>query len=217
MKRVKVAPSILSADFTNLGRDINKVEAAGADWLHIDVMDGMFVPNITIGAPVVKSIRKITNLALDVHLMIVNPIRYVEDFANAGADYITVHVEACEENLKETIDLIKQKGVKAGVSVKPGTPAEKIRPVLNDLDLILVMTVEPGFGGQLFMVEMIPKIREIKKMLRENNLFNTCIEIDGGINAETAKLVKEAGADVLVAGSYIYNAENIAEAVNSLR
>ncbi len=217
MRRIKIAPSILSADFTNLAGDIEKVEKAGVEWLHIDVMDGIFVPNITIGQPVVKSIRKITDLVLDVHLMIINPIRYIEDFVKAGADYITVHEEACGDKLRETIDLIKKTGVKAGLSIKPDTPAEKIKPVIDELDLILVMTVEPGFGGQIFMVDMLPKIRKIREMLRENKLLKRHIQVDGGINEETGRLVKEAGADVLVAGSYLYKAENIEAAVNSLR
>ncbi len=217
MDKILIAPSILSADFANLGADVTKIEKAGADWVHIDVMDGCFVPNITIGSLVVKDLRKITKMVFDVHLMIKNPIDYVEDFAKAGADYITIHAEACENNLEETIDLIKKLGVKVGVSVKPKTSIDVIKNIINKIDLVLIMTVEPGFGGQKFMPECVDKITQTKQLIEKENLGHIHIEVDGGINSETAKIVKEAGADVLVAGSYIYNADNISEAVKSLK
>ena len=217
MKNIIVAPSILSADFANLERDINKIEKAGADWVHVDVMDGRFVPNITIGAPVVKSVRKTTKMPFDVHLMIVEPLKYIEDFAKAGSDYITIHAEACEDNLEETIDLIKSFGVKAGVSIKPKTPVEVLKKVINKLDLVLIMTVEPGFGGQSFITECLSKISEVRELIEQENLKHIFIEVDGGINAETAKLATAAGANALVAGNYVYSAENMSKAITALR
>ena len=217
MKNIIVAPSILSADFANLERDINKIEKAGADWVHVDVMDGRFVPNITIGAPVVKSVRKTTKMPFDVHLMIVEPLKYIEDFAKAGSDYITIHAEACEDNLEETIDLIKSFGVKAGVSIKPKTPVEVLKKVINKLDLVLIMTVEPGFGGQSFITECLSKISEVRELIEQENLKHIFIEVDGGINAETAKLATAAGANALVAGNYVYSAENMSKAIAALR
>jgi len=222
LKNILVAPSILSADFANLEKDIQKIEKAGADWVHIDVMDGRFVPNITIGAPVVKSIRKVTKLPFDVHLMIVEPIKYIEDFAKAGADFITVHTEACVDgkcvnNLDETINLIKSLGVKVGVSIKPNTSVEELERVIKKVDLVLIMTVEPGFGGQKFMNHCLPKISQVKEMANKANLKDFFIQVDGGINAETAKLATDAGANVLVAGNYVYKADNIQMAIKSLK
>jgi len=217
MKNIIVAPSILSADFANLERDIKKIEHAGADWVHVDVMDGRFVPNITIGAPVVKSIRKTTKMPFDVHLMIVEPIKYVEDFAKAGSDFITIHAEACEDNLEETIDLIKSFGIKAGISVKPKTPIEVIKKVLHKVDLVLIMTVEPGFGGQSFIMDCLPKISEVRELIEKENLGHIYIEVDGGINAETAKLATSAGANALVAGNYVYNADDMPKAIEALK
>lgn len=212
MNKILVAPSILSADFANLQADIIRIEEGGANWVHIDVMDGHFVPNLTIGAPVVKSLRKTTKLPFDVHLMIENPWKYIEDFVKAGSDLITVHQEACLHNLPEVIAQIKSYGIKAGVSIKPKTSVDSIKDVLNDVDLVLVMSVEPGFGGQSFMSNSIPKISEIRALAPSVD-----IEVDGGINAETAKLVTEAGANVLVAGSSVYGARDIAAAIASLR
>lgn len=214
MTKIIVSPSILSADFANLERDIKKVEKAGADWLHIDVMDGHFVPNITIGIPVVKSIKAITNLPLDVHLMIENPEKYINDFAQAGADIITFHYEAVKkEHLKDIINQIKSHNVKAGLSIKPKTNPEEVLNILQELDLLLVMTVEPGFGGQKFMPNCAEKIKVIKNFAPDNLI----IQVDGGINAETSKVCTQYGATSLVAGNYIYKADNINEAINSLK
>ncbi len=213
MSEIIISPSILSADFVNLERDIKKVEQAGADWLHIDVMDGAFVPNITIGIPVVKAIKGVTELVLDVHLMINNPEKYIEDFANAGADIITFHYEATKEKTKEVIDKIHSLGKKAGLSIKPNTPAEVIKDYIADCDLILVMTVEPGFGGQKFMPDCAEKLKYIKPLQSEEQY----LQVDGGINAETGKICKDYGANSLVAGSYIFNSDNITEKINSLK
>lgn len=207
-----ISPSILSADFANLERDIKLVEKAGADWLHIDVMDGHFVPNITIGVPVVKSIKKITNLPLDVHLMIENPEKYIKQFAQAGADIITFHYEAVDD-IEHIVNLIKSLGVKAGMSIKPATAAQDILQYLPILDLLLVMTVEPGFGGQKFMQDCAEKIPLIKEKAH-NNLI---IQVDGGINAETARICTQYGANSLVAGNYIYKSGDISYAISSLR
>ncbi len=209
---IYISPSILSADFANLERDIKLVENNGADWIHVDVMDGHFVPNITIGVPVVASIKKVTKLPLDVHLMIENPEKYVEAFAKAGADILTFHFE-CGSDIKSTIDLIKSFGVKAGLSIKPKTSPEVILPYLNDLALVLVMTVEPGFGGQKFMQDCAEKIPVIKK----NAHSDLIIQVDGGINAETARICTCYGANSLVAGSYIYKSNDVKAAIASLR
>jgi ribulose-phosphate 3-epimerase len=203
-KNTLIAPSILSADFSDLRNEIKKVEEAGADWIHVDVMDGSFVPNITIGAPVVKCIRSCTKLPLDVHLMIVDPDKHIEDFAKAGSDIITVHAEACT-HLHRTISKIKELGCKAGVSFNPHTPVDSLKYVLELVDLVLIMTVNPGFGGQSFIQSVVPKISEVKKMFSDANLSNKYIEVDGGINSKTASIVKQAGANVLVAGNAIYS------------
>ena len=202
----KISPSILSADFVNLERDIRALAAAGSDYVHIDVMDGLFVPNISIGIPVVAAIRKITDLPLDVHLMIDRPIRYVERFCQAGADILTVHVEAdTEENTLEALRKIKACGVRPAICVKPKTPAEAVLPDLDLCSLILVMTVEPGFGGQSFMADMMPKVQQIRKYIDERN--PACeLEVDGGVNEQTSRVCKDAGANVLVAGSAYFKA-----------
>ena len=213
MNKIIVSPSILSADFVNLERDIKRVEEAGADWIHIDVMDGHFVPNITIGIPVVKAIRRITKLPLDVHLMIENPEKYIVAFSKAGADIITIHYEAAKENLKDTINMIKACNVKAGVSIKPKTSQEWLIPYLKDIDLALVMTVEPGFGGQEFLHHCAMKIPKIKEHVDDSFI----IQVDGGINNITSKICTSLGANSLVAGSYIYGSDDIKHSINCLK
>lgn len=213
MKNI-VSASILSADFCNLGRDIKTAEDVGCEYIHFDVMDGMFVKNISYGLPVLKSVSGMTKSILDVHLMINDPIRYVEDFALNGADIISFHIEA-ESDVLETIDKIHSCGKKAGLAVKPGTPAMELVPYLDKADMILVMTVEPGFGGQGFIPEMLEKIRELKKLMAEKGI-EVPIEVDGGINEATAGQVKSAGASILVAGSYIFGASDMRAAVESL-
>lgn len=212
---VKIAPSILSADFSKLGEEILAVEKGGADYIHIDVMDGHFVPNITIGPLIVEAIRPVTKLPLDVHLMIENPDQYIEAFAKAGADYITIHVEACR-HLHRTVQNIKSFGIKAGVVLNPATPVESIQHIIGDIDMVLLMSVNPGFGGQKFIPEVLPKIRKVKEMAEQKGL-DIEIEIDGGVNSETAKLCMESGATVLVAGSAIYNEEDYAKAISLIR
>ena len=212
---IKIAPSILSANFANLGEDIQRVQSA--DWLHVDVMDGMFVSNISIGVPVVKSVRKFTDMFLDVHLMIEKPARYISAFADAGADLISVHLEAdMPPGIREALRLMEEKRVKRGIVLRPITSAEAVLPYLEEIDLVLVMTVEPGFGGQSFMADQLPKIRAIRRYMDQYN--PRChLQVDGGIDATTAKQVIEAGADVLVAGSAIYGAPDIEAAIKSLR
>ena len=214
---IKLAPSILSADFVNLQRDIDALAKAGADYVHVDVMDGAFVPNITIGMPVVAAIRRITDLPLDVHLMIDRPVRYVEEFCKAGADIVTIHVEAdtLEHNL-QALQIIRQAGVRAAISVKPKTPAEAVLPFLDLCGLILVMTVEPGFGGQSFMADLMPKLQAVRSYIDEKN--PTCeLEVDGGINPETAKVCIAHGANVLVAGSAYFKSADKAAFVRSIK
>ena len=214
---VKLAPSILSADFVNLERDIRALTPAGADYVHVDVMDGIFVPNITIGIPVVAAIRRITQLPLDVHLMIDRPLRYVDEFCKAGSDLLTVHVEAdTEENTLEALKRIRAHGVKPAISVKPKTPAEAVLPFLPYCDLILVMTVEPGFGGQSFMEDMMPKLKKVRQYIDAQN--PGCeLEVDGGININTAKICRDNGANVLVAGSAYFKAPDPAAFVRDIK
>jgi ribulose-phosphate 3-epimerase len=213
--RILVAPSILSADFARLGEEIKAVEAAGADWLHVDVMDGRFVPNITIGPPVVKAIRRVTKLPLDVHLMIVEPERYVDDFAAAGADTITVHVEACN-HLHRTLAHIRSLGKRSGVTLNPSTNEDTLKYVLDVADQILVMSVNPGFGGQKLIPEVLPKVAAIRKMIDDRKL-PIDLEIDGGITAETAKEAIAAGARVLVAGNAVFNTKDYKAAIEAIR
>lgn len=215
MSAIKISPSILSADFANLGRDLQKISSAGADYIHLDVMDGSFVPNITFGNEIVRAIRSYSDLPFDTHLMIDNPQDHIEAFVKAGSDIITVHEEACT-HLDRTISLIKSFGVKAGVSIVPSTPASVLDYIMDKVDLILVMTVNPGFGGQKFITSQLAKIQEIRQKIDVSGR-DIDLEVDGGINEQTASLVIEAGANVLVSGSYIFGSDDYGEAIRNLK
>jgi len=214
---VKIAPSLLSADFAKLGEEAAEVKAAGADYLHFDVMDGLFVPNISIGLPVLKSLRKATDMPIDVHLMIERPIRYVEDFCKAGADLLTFHIESdTEENIHAAIAATKALGKKTGITLKPGTPVEAILPFIKEVFLVLVMTVEPGFGGQSFMHDQLPKIKKIREYI-DTMAPGVELEVDGGVDAKTAAFCIEAGAEVLVAGSAVFGKADRAAAILAIK
>ena len=214
---IKIAPSILSADFTKLGAEIDDICSAGAEYVHFDVMDGFFVPNISIGIPVLKSVRKMTDMFLDVHLMIDKPVRYAKAFCDAGADLVMFHVEADSyQNISDAIDIVKQNGKKVGLSVKPRTPASVLYPFIDRLDMVLVMTVEPGFGGQSFMEDMMPKVQTIRSWIEKDGL-DCELEVDGGVNEKTAKICTAAGANVLVAGSAYFKAPDKAAFVRALK
>ena len=212
---IQVSPSILSADFANLERDLKRLEAAGADLAHVDVMDGHFVPNLTIGAPVVKALSKASDIPLDVHLMISDPARYIEDFAKAGAEIITIHLE-CDSNIRATLEKIRSFGIRAGLSIKPGTPVDALCEYIDVCDLILIMSVEPGFGGQKFMPESIERLAATRALIDASN--PACVlEIDGGVSPANAREIIDAGADILVAGSAVFGAPDMAEAIAALR
>ncbi|MBI3604709.1 MAG: ribulose-phosphate 3-epimerase [Nitrospirae bacterium] len=211
----KIAPSILSADFCHLGDEIKRVEAAGADFIHVDVMDGHFVPNLTIGPPVIEFIRKATTLPLDVHLMIENPERYIDEFVSAGSDILTVHVETCP-HLHRTIQQIKEKGIKAGVTLNPSTPLSSVEEVIGDADLLLIMSVNPGFGGQKFIPSMIDKIKRARKLI-DSKGFKAMLEVDGGLKTDNVKEISNAGCDVFVAGSAIFKSKDYAETISAMR
>jgi ribulose-phosphate 3-epimerase len=211
----KIAPSILSADFCHLGDEIKRVEAAGADFIHVDVMDGHFVPNLTLGPPVIEFIRKATTLPLDVHLMIENPERYIDDFVSAGSDILTVHVETCP-HLHRTIQQIKEKGIKAGVTLNPSTPLSSVEEVIGDVDLLLIMSVNPGFGGQKFIPSMIDKIKRARKLI-DSKGSKAMLEVDGGLKTDNMKEISNAGCDVFVAGSAIFKSKDYAETISAMR
>lgn len=213
---VKIAPSILSADFSKLGEEVTKLHDAGADFIHIDVMDGEFVPNITFGMPVIKAIRNKTDKVFDVHLMINNPQRYIDEFIEAGADIITIHYEA-EKHLDRAIQYIKSKGVKAAVALNPATPTMVLKDIISNLDMVLIMSVNPGFGGQKFIPYSLDKIREVKEMAIKVNNSNLLIQVDGGVDKSNVKDVIEAGANVIVAGSAVFGDGNIEENIKALR
>lgn len=210
-----ISPSVLAADFSQLGDEVKKVSDAGAEYIHLDVMDGIFVPNISFGAPVIGSIRKSTDAVFDVHLMITDPIRYIDDFVKAGADILTIHYESCP-NPAEVVKYIKSRGIRAAVAIKPATSADVLFPIINDIDMALIMTVEPGFGGQKLIPSTVEKIRELRRYTLKNGL-DTDIEVDGGISADNLGTLTEAGANVIVAGSAIFKAEDPAAAIENLR
>ncbi|MCQ2461601.1 MAG: ribulose-phosphate 3-epimerase [Clostridia bacterium] len=213
---VIISPSLLSCDFAKMGEEVKRMEDAGAQWMHIDVMDGHFVPNITIGAPVVKSLKKEMNSVADVHLMISDPLKYAEDFAKAGADFITFHVESDSDPV-ETINKIRELGCKPSISIKPKTPAETIFPYLEMVDMVLVMTVEPGFGGQSFMADMMPKVKTIREECERRGLHDMYIEVDGGIDTNTISVAAEAGANAFVSGSAIFKAPDAKVIISELK